>query len=321
MGSKRLSEVLICATVLGLSSSAQAQEDADTQACATSYEQAQVNRMNGELKAAREELKTCVREVCPDFVRKDCGDWLTEVNAEIPSVIFAAVGSKKNDLIDVKVTLDGEVVTEQLDGRAIDLDPGQYELVFDYNGKQVKRTLVVRQGEKNRVIRAEIETEVDTDGDGIFDTTDECPLEPGPASNKGCPVAPPPPPPDENAGSAESLRIGAYASWGVGAAGLITFAIFTPLAYSEESDAQKECGTDGSECDPTVRADYVDSVEQKLLIGNIGLGVGIAGAAAGTILYYLSTQEKQASASEDESVRIDVLPTQHGGMLSVGGKF
>jgi hypothetical protein len=35
----------------------------------------------------------------------------------------------------------------------------------------------------------------DTDGDGVPDSTDQCPNDPGPASNNGCPLPPPPPPP------------------------------------------------------------------------------------------------------------------------------
>ena len=34
---------------------------------------------------------------------------------------------------------------------------------------------------------------VDTDGDGVPDSSDQCPTQPGPASNNGCPVPPPPP--------------------------------------------------------------------------------------------------------------------------------
>lgn len=324
MGSRRLSEVLICAVLAGVSATANAQTDSDAddseiQACATSYEQAQVERKKAKLKAARAELGNCVREICPDFVRNDCSQWLSEVNAEIPSVIFAAVGSKKNDLPDVKVSLDGEVVAEKLDGRAIDLDPGQYELVFEHKGVKVTRTLVVRQGEKNRVIRAEIETDVDTDGDGTLDSEDDCPAESGPTTNRGCPVVAPPTV-DSSSGGPDPLRIGAYAGWGLGAAGLITFAVFTPLAYSEEADAKDKCGSDGSGCEQPEKDELVQGVKDKLLIGNVGLGVGIVGAAAGTVLFYLSLQDDDA-ATTDESVNVDVHPTQHGGLISVGGHF
>lgn len=38
-------------------------------------------------------------------------------------------------------------------------------------------------------------TPTDTDGDGVPDSADQCPTQPGPASNNGCPVVTPPPPP------------------------------------------------------------------------------------------------------------------------------
>jgi hypothetical protein len=40
-------------------------------------------------------------------------------------------------------------------------------------------------------------TQIDSDGDGVPDYSDNCPFQAGPASNNGCPVPPPPPPPPD----------------------------------------------------------------------------------------------------------------------------
>src|SRR5688572_327535 len=61
------------------------------QACAQAYEDAQVQRNKGQLKSAQDQLRICVQDECPDFVRTDCALWLSEVAAELPSVAFAAV--------------------------------------------------------------------------------------------------------------------------------------------------------------------------------------------------------------------------------------
>lgn len=297
-----------------------AQPDDDAvQACAQAYEQAQVNRNAGKLIQAQEDLRVCVRDVCPDFVRADCGQWLSEVSVELPSVIFAAVGPKGNDLIDVKVSVDGELITESLDGRALDLDPGLHQIVFEYDGTRIEQRLVVRQGEKNRLIRVEISSEVDSDGDGVFDSEDQCPNEAGVAAHGGCPA--PVALLDPASGTPNYLRWGAYAGWGVGAAGLATFGIFGAMGSSAETKANDECpGRDV--CTEEREKELIDDIESKFLVANIGLGVGIAGAIAGTVLFFLSMDEASSPApAPDESLSFDLYPSQHGGMFTIRGRY
>jgi hypothetical protein len=323
VGLKRSGSVLFGSVTMllaaAVSTQAAAQEDdSAVQACATAYEQAQVNRNAGRLQSAREELRSCVQDACPDFVRTDCTQWLTEVNAEIPSVIFAALGNDDKDLIDVKVTVDGEVVMESLDGRALDLDPGQHQLSFEHKGKKVEQTLLVRQGEKNRVVRVEIKFEVDSDGDGLLDGADGCPTEFGPLENNGCPV--------KKAAIVESprpnmMRIGAYAGWGLGVAGFATFAIVGSMVEPASDDAKERCPkSDPDACTDQEREDLIAGVENKSLIANIGVGVGIAGAIGGTVLFILSMDDA-AQAPRNDELSFDVHTTQHGGLVTVGGHF
>lgn len=297
---------------------AETDEDA-VQACAQAYEQAQVSRNAGKLKQAQEKLRVCVRDACPDFVRADCGQWLSEVSTEIPSVIFAAVGPKGNDLIDVKVSVDGELTTESLDGRALELDPGLHQIVFEYDGTRVEQRLVVRQGEKNRLVRVEIVSEVDSDGDGVLDAHDECPNEIGVAEHRGCPA--PLVSLEPTSGSPNTLRWGAYAGWGVGAAGLATFGIFGAMGASAETKANDECpGRDV--CTEEREKELIDGIESKFLVANIGLGVGIAGAIAGTVLFFLSMDEASGAApASDDSLSFDVHPNQHGGVFTIRGRY
>jgi hypothetical protein len=60
------------------------------------------------------------------------------------------------------------------------------------------RVIVDQYGERNGAASAAIRREAagpsDADGDGVPDASDDCPSQPGPASNRGCP--PPPPPAD-----------------------------------------------------------------------------------------------------------------------------
>lgn len=289
--------------------------ESDVQACATAYEQAQVARNNGKLVVAQEHLRICVQEACPDFVKTDCGQWLSDIKRDIPSVIFSPVDSHGKELFEgVKVRVDGTEVP--LDGRPVELDPGQHEVTYEYEGETQTQKVAIRQGEKNRVIKLEIVTDKDSDGDGILDSTDQCPMEAGVAPT-GCPpvVAPASPTqPDKK------LRLGAYIAWGVGGAGIVVGSIFGYLGYSAEEDALEQCG-EPEACTENEKNALIDDVDQKNLIANISLfGVGLTGAATGTVLFFLS-QPSGDKPPENSALNIGVHPLDDGGMFSLSGAF
>lgn len=299
---------------------ASAQEPDDVQACVTSYEQAQVARNSGSLLKAQENLKVCVKDSCPDFVKVDCGQWLSELKREVPSVVFSAIDSAGNELTKVRVTLDGVVLSESLDGLAIDVDPGRHDVVFEYDGKKVSKEIIVRQGEKNRVFRAEFVTNVDSDADGVNDDTDLCPDTPGALGEDGCPsktpAAPATPP------SSGSSALPAYVLWGVGGVGLATFGVFGILGEMAKTDAVDQCKSASPPCDKATKDRLVDGVDQKNLIANIGLGVGVTGALAGTVLFLLSgPSDTQPETAEAKGVSLDVSGSAAGGFVGLRGSF
>jgi hypothetical protein len=296
------------------------------QACAQAYEDAQVQRNKGQLKSAQDQLRICVQDECPDFVRTDCALWLSEVAAELPSVAFAAVDGQGRDLIEVKVSVDGQVVAESLDGRAIELDPGQHHVVFEYQGRKQEQTLLVRQGEKNRVVQVKMQAETDTDGDGdgVLDAADRCPTEPGDAAHAGCNAPPPPGGPPSNAPAAgvSPLRLGAYIGGGVGVLGFAAAGVFKIMLEGEEDDAEKECEELGAQCTDDVREGLIDDTQQTANKVTAGLIVGGVGVAAGAVLFFLSLQEdSQPARQESTALRFDIVPTTEGGLFSVGGRF
>src|SRR5690606_13844718 len=136
--------------------SVQANElDVDVRACAEAYEQAQVTRNAGKLRESEAHLRICVRDVCPEFVRVDCGQWLSDVRREMPSVILMVTDGTGRDLRDVRVSVDGQVVTNTLDGTAFELNPGPHQVTFEHESQSITERVDIRQGEKNRVIKVE----------------------------------------------------------------------------------------------------------------------------------------------------------------------
>jgi len=130
---------------------------ADPQACISASEKAQELRAAGKLTQAREQLAICRRAECPRMLQQDCSSWMGDLERIIPSVVLAARDPGGKDLVDVEVAIDGKVVTRSLDGRSINLDPGPHVLSFRRQGTTREESVVVRQGETNRIVTAVLE--------------------------------------------------------------------------------------------------------------------------------------------------------------------
>lgn len=120
--------------------------------CADASEKGQLLRIKGKLGEAREQFRACIDDACPVLIRKDCSQFLVEVEAATPTVVLAARDAT-GDLIDVRVTSEGKVIAEKLDGKAMPMDPGAYDLRFEAKGHlPTTQKVVIREGEKNRVV-------------------------------------------------------------------------------------------------------------------------------------------------------------------------
>src|SRR5439155_26556989 len=128
----------------------------DTASCTKSYEAAQILKKKREYLSARRELLTCIKE-CPAVVQRECGQWLDGLEGVVPSIVIHAEAAGE-DRTEVKVEMDGKVLAERIDGKGIDLDPGQHEMKFTLPGfPQVKKNLLVHEGEQLRVIKVDFE--------------------------------------------------------------------------------------------------------------------------------------------------------------------
>jgi hypothetical protein len=84
------------------------------------------------------------------------------------------------------------------------------------------------------------------------------------------------------------FRKWAYVSAGTGAAGLITFAVFGALAQSKYNDLQSACGN--RPCPPS-QSGNVSTGRTFEAVANVGLVVGLAGAAGAVVLWTLPWQK------------------------------
>jgi hypothetical protein len=126
----------------------------DTKAeCIAAADQGQSLRDEGKYGRARETFAKCAREVCPKVVVQSCTRWLRETDEATPTVVLGAKDGAGHDLTSVLVTLDGSPLAESLDGKPVQVDPGQHVFRFTSPGSDpAEATVVLRAGERNRVI-------------------------------------------------------------------------------------------------------------------------------------------------------------------------
>jgi hypothetical protein len=215
-------------------------------ACAVAYEQGQRLRNDGRLLAARAQLLLCSDDGCPAVLRGDCARWLTEVEITIPTVVLAARDAGGSELSDVRVELDGKLVSTQLDGRPLAVEPGQRDFRFvRASGEAIQQRVTIEAGEKERRIQASF-------GGG-------------------------------GASKPESGAIAAgvpAASWllgGVGVASGIGFAYFALDGRSKKQELDR--------CSPACDPADVDAARRSFVIGDVLLAVSLSAFAGATLVY------------------------------------
>jgi hypothetical protein len=121
--------------------------------CTDAYAQAQTLRDAHKLKDARDQLRICSQSTCTAFIVKECTTWLLEVEQGVPTVVVTAKDSVGADLVDVRVSVDGQLLTTKLDGQAVAINPGSRLLHFELaDGTQLDRQVLVKEGEKNQEV-------------------------------------------------------------------------------------------------------------------------------------------------------------------------
>ncbi len=144
------------ATLTAAALLAQEGEATHGNACATAYERAQEQRSDGRLRQAQAELRVCVEDSCPAFIRTDCRVWQGEVEAALPTVVLRGRRDGKESG-EISVRVGGQLFQERLDGRPVAVDPGAYAFTFTAPGAAsvtVRATLA--PGQKNRIIAADL---------------------------------------------------------------------------------------------------------------------------------------------------------------------
>ena len=263
-----------------------------TAGCLGSFEEAQRLRQQGSLIASQAELIACGQAVCPAVVQSQCVVWLRELSASLPSIVVVAKDSAGHDVVDVRVSVDANVVARALDGRAISLDPGLHRLRFERAGSPpVEESILSALGQQNRVVRVRFAAKRARFAPPVV------------AAATSPEVTPPSPglPPLATAGFAVSV------------AGAITGTVLGLAALAKASSLDDACRA--NVCEPSSRGDIEEgkalahASTASFVVSALGLGTGLV-----TLVLARREPDKQVAYAR-------LTPVPFGTVVSFGGRF
>jgi hypothetical protein len=232
-------------------------------------------------------MYTCARDVCPTPIKRDCVQWLVELDKLAPTVVLAAKKGGR-DLIDVKVYMDGVLLAERLDGKPVTVDLGEHTFRFEHEGNVHEERAVIAAGQKLRSIAADFAPEAS-----------------GAGTDGGATI-----PPAE--GERRTSPVPALVVGGIGLVALGSFAVFG-LQGKSDVDALQTCKPDCPEAD-------VDRARTKLIIADISLGVGLVALGVATYMY-LTRPTLDRTRGAARTIRFDAGPVAGGAAAGIGGSF
>jgi len=280
------------ACVLGLllfgSTTARAEEadpHAAKLACANAFEQAQRERNASHFSAATREALSCAKPTCGEALFDECTKLYSELQQATPSVVFGARDSDGKELLAVRVSLDGKPLLQQLDGKAVPLDPGNHAFSFTADGYEpIDESLLIRAGEQFRPISITFQATKLAHSGAAVDGS------------------------GEQAGTLRPPPVASYVLGGVSVVGLAAFIGFRVAGANEFDSLSRDCK-------PTCSASSVDAVRAKYVVSDIALGIGAAAAAAAVAVYLI------APRPQSSDVALQLGPAGHGIAARLAGHF
>lgn len=268
-----------------------AQADVTKEQCIAANGKAQDLRRGGKLFAAREQLRLCANPACPALVRDDCTRRLDELEKAQPTIVFEPKDGTGKDLLGVRVSVDGKLLAENLDGTALTADPGAHDFLFEVAGQApVSQQFVLHEGEKGRTERIVIgpampvpaPSSVSAAGAPAKSVTPTDQSAPAMSSGEGA-----------SPGGTKRVIGVVVGGVGIGLLGLATYYQATALSRDRDSDAA------AASADPSVRATahtiYGQASQAQtdaLILGGIGV------ASIGVGLFLVLTSGSTSGSSE-----------------------
>jgi hypothetical protein len=275
--------------LLSIACGSTARADDTKRACVAASLDGQTLRKQDKLIEARDKLRTCASESCPEVVRSRCTRWLSDLDAEIPTVIVRVMDAAGNDVLDVDVAIDGHA--SKL-GRPEVLDPGEHTVVVKRASGETKADkFLLVDGEHARILTVRL-------------------------ANASTPARAAEPPPSATRSEAHGggVPIGAWILGAVGVGSLGSFVYFILEASSDYSKLS-------SVCSPNCKASDITPLTQDADVAYVSIGVGIAALAGAVTWALLPRGNAGAKASAAYLPALDVRTTPGGALVGLGVRF
>jgi hypothetical protein len=266
------------------------------EACVDAHSRGQDARDSGKITLARKLFLTCAQSGCPAAVQGDCARFADDLSNLQPTVNFAARDGNGNDLPNTSVYVDGMLVATSIDGRPIDIDPGNHTVKFSHAGKDEVVTVVIGSGEKGRVVQARFGTASVSTSSSDAARTATAPKQKRPTVT-------------HPKGSMAVVIAGGVLAVAGGA-----------VAFYGKSQIPAQCQLSTNECaappgDPVF--DDASSAATTMNLGIVAAGVGVATLAGGLVWYFAGAKTQEAPTRQ--AIAPWVSPS--GGGVSVFGRF
>jgi hypothetical protein len=313
---------MLVVAALGLTEGAARAADPTTDDCRAASDASPKLGREHKLRAERAQLLVCAATSCPMAIRKECVRRLDEVNAQVPTIIFAARDASGADLSAVKITMDGEVLAERLDGSALSIDPGEHTFRFEAAGQPaVQQTLVIHEADKER--RKQV----------VIGTASAVPFVPAPAApvRAPTPVAAPPSPAIASSSSpALAADTGSSTStWstqktialvvgGTGVAGVAVGGIFEGIGASHWRSAKGESCLNCTQSQYKQAISDHDSAASAATVSTVAFIAGGALVAAGVVLWFTAPSGHEAPPPTAPRVVPEIGPGSGGFVVQEG---
>ena len=220
--------------------------------------------------------------------------------------------AKKVSILELRVSGPSDEVTVFVGPRqvarsrwsAVAVAAGSVDVVARLpGGRRVWRLIEAKLGETHVV-----EIDLSTATEDAQPTPAAAPAAPSAASSAPTPQSAPEPTEDT---STVPLRPFAYAAGGLGAAGILTFAIAGTMSRSTFSSLEDDCPN--NRCPEGSQSD-IDRGKSQQTIANVGLVVGVLGLAGGATLYVLDLRNRERQGT---ALRLGATP----GSVRLEGRF
>ena len=306
-------------------------------ACNDAFAKAKEAAQDDHLKAANEWFALCAEATCAPALRKKCTAVHGRIAALMPSVV-PKVTDPTGDNTDAEVKMDGEVLTSNLDGTPIVIDPGEHEFTFSRDGEVfAKRRVSIEKGQRRQIVSAtfqppKIEQQADPGPTRVVEERPpvraprKVPTAVAVTEKESIEEEAAPtlvrrerrPAPRAEAEAETGAPTSAYILGGVGLLGVGGYFTLN-LKGSAENDALTAF------CKPNCKPESVRKVRNIYLMADVSLGIGLAALAASTYLFFRSPDSpEEEGRPRSRSVGISgvsIEPTSAGAFATVGGTF